>query len=89
MTTTERIKALEDQLKNLQVQLNNLNNTKLEVIRSFTGEIFSPFEGTQYRRLLSNGICVWEKYDSEQNNWVLVSDEISKDMETLYKNNNI
>jgi hypothetical protein len=85
MTTTERIKALEDQLKQLQLQLNNLNNEKLQVIRSYTGEIFSPFEGTQYRRLVSSDVAIWEQFDQSENNWIPVSSEIQEQMESIYQ----
>jgi regulator of replication initiation timing len=85
MTNTERIKALEDQLKELQSQLDNLKNNKLEVVRSYTGEIFSPYEGNQYRRLLSDDIPIWEQFNSSENTWILMSEDKSDYMESIYK----
>jgi hypothetical protein len=85
MTNTERIKALEDQLKELQSQLDNLKNNKLEVVRSYTGEIFSPYEGNQYRRLLSEDIPIWEQFNPSENTWDLMPEEKSDYMESIYK----
>lgn len=85
MTNTERIKALEDQLKELQSQLDNLKNNKLEVVRSYTGEIFSPYEGNQYRRLVSNDVPIWEQFNQSENTWDLLSEEKSDYMESLYQ----
>jgi hypothetical protein len=84
MNNTERIKALEDQLKELQMQLNNLKVTKLEVVRSYTGEIFSPYEGNQYRRLVSDDVPIWEQFNQDENNWVPMSEEKSDYMESIY-----
>lgn len=84
MNNTERIKALEDQLKELQMQLNNLKVTKLEVVRSYTGEIFSPYEGNQYRRLVSDDVPIWEQFNQDENNWIPMSEEKSDYMESIY-----
>ena len=83
MTLT--IAQIEEQMLMLQSSLDKLKNPKLQVIREFTGQYFTPYEGRQYRRMESGGIPIWECYLDIKKEWVQVDKRENTKLEKIYQ----
>ena len=83
MTLT--IAQIEEQMLMLQNTLDKLKNPKLQVIREFTGQYFTPYEGRQYRRMESEGIPIWECYLDIKKEWVQVDKRENTKLEKVYQ----
>jgi len=83
MTLT--IAQIEEQMLMLQSSLDKLKNPKLQVIREFTGQYFTPYEGRQYRRMESEGIPIWECYLDIKKEWVQVDKRENTKLEKVYQ----
>ena len=83
MTLT--IEQIEQQIADLQQNLNQLKNPRLEVSRNFTGQYFSLYEGRQYRRMESSGIPIWESYLDIKKDWVQVGKAENTKLEKIYQ----
>tara|TARA_R110000868_G_scaffold64262_1_gene193187 strand:+ start:715 stop:1032 length:318 start_codon:yes stop_codon:yes gene_type:complete len=82
MTLT--IAQIEEQMLMLQSSLDKLKNPKLQVIREFTGQYFTPYEGRQYRRMESEGIPIWECYLDIKKEWTQVDKRENTKLEKVY-----
>ena len=78
------IEQIEQQIADLQQNLNQLKNPKLEVSRYFTGQYFSPYQGRLFRRMESDGVPIWESYLDIRKDWVLIETRESRDLENTY-----
>ena len=78
------IEQIEEQISSLQKKLEELKNPKLEVIRQFTGQYFSPYQGKQYRRMESEGIPIWECFLDLKKEWVAVNSQEAEKLENIY-----
>ena len=81
---TLSIEQIEAQIAELQKTLEALKNPKMEVVRQFTGQYFTPYKGIQYRRMESEGIPIWESYLDIKTEWVVLKPEEAKKMEEQY-----
>jgi hypothetical protein len=79
------IEQIEEQIASLQKKLEELKNTKLEIVRQFTGQYFAPYQGKQYRRMESEGIPIWEIYLENKNDWVTLIHNESEQLEEFYQ----
>lgn len=78
------IEQIEEQIANLQKTLEGLKNPKLEIIRNFTGQYFSPYEGRQYRRMEADGIPIWECYMDTKKEWIVLDKKEAEKLEKIY-----
>lgn len=78
------IEQIEEQISNLQQTLEELKNPKLKVSREFTGQYFHPYQARQYRRMESEGIPIWESYVDLKKEWIVLSNQESKELEKTY-----
>jgi len=84
MTNAEKIEAIQNQILELQTQLVELKKPKLSVIRTYTGEYFDLYEDNQYRRLVSEGIPIWEQHFSVHDKWIPVDNSGTAHLEEVY-----
>jgi hypothetical protein len=80
------IEQIEEQISQLQKNLEELKNPKLEVSRQFTGQYFLPYQGAQYRRMESDGIPIWECYLEIKKEWIVLNKKESEKLEKTYLN---
>jgi hypothetical protein len=78
------IEQIENQILQIQKSLDELKTMKLKVSRSFTGQYFDPYRGKQYRRMESEGVPVWEVFNSNKN-WLLLGKEEIQNLEAIYQ----
>jgi hypothetical protein len=78
------IEQIEEQIANLQQTLEQLKNPKLVVVRHFSGQYFSPYQGRLYRRMESEGVPIWETYLDIKKEWVVVEAKDHRQLEKTY-----
>lgn len=78
------IEQIEEQMLVLQKTLEELKNPKMEVSRHFMGQYFFPYQGTQYRRMESDGIPIWECHLDIKKEWILLDKKESEKLEKIY-----
>ncbi len=73
-------------LKRFRIKSRNckLKKPKLSVTRTYTGEYFDLYEDNKYRRLLSEGIPIWEQYFSVHDKWIPVDTSGTARLEEIY-----
>ena len=79
------IQQIEEQMAMLQSSLDKLKNPTLQVSRYFTGKYFTPYEGSLYRRMESEGIPIWECYLDIKKEWVQVVKSENTKLEKIYQ----
>jgi hypothetical protein len=78
------IEEIKKQLSDLQKIVDSMKEPKIEVIRSFTGEYFKPYNGKQYRRMESENIPIWEYFWESKRDWVPLEKMESEGLEEIY-----
>lgn len=78
------IEQIQEQISNLQKLVDDMKSPKLEIGRFFTGQYFKPYRNIQYRRMESEGISIWEYYNTTKREWIVLPKTEVKELEALY-----
>lgn len=82
MTIT--IDEIQNQISDLQKLIDTMKNPALEVSRNFIGQYFKPYQGKQYRRMVSDEIPIWEFFMDSKKEWVILNKQDSKKLESEF-----
>jgi hypothetical protein len=78
------LEEVQKQIDDLQKIVDTMKEPKMEVSRNFTGQYFKPYKNKQYRRMESENIPIWEYFQENKKDWVMLEKSESEKLEEIY-----